>query len=73
MNKDLKMLLISIALMFVAVTALYIGNKFECGQKEYQNLNGTQYKFVCEPRPDPNCWKNYHTEDAAIRACEGKQ
>jgi hypothetical protein len=73
MNKDLKLLLISIFGMFLVTVLLYVTNNYNCGQMEYQTLKGTQYQLRCEKKPDPNCWNNYKTENEAIMACEGKQ
>lgn len=72
MNKDLRLLLISLFAMFLVTVLLYVTNNYNCGQLEYQNLEGTQHQWVCEKKPDPNCWNNYRTENEAIEACEGE-
>lgn len=73
MSKEAKMLFISLGLMVVGIFLLFVNHNYNCHQLEYQTLEGTRYKMVCEEKPDPNCWNNYKTEDEAIQACEGNQ
>lgn len=48
MNKDLKMLLISLGLLFVTVLIIYLTTNYSCYTVRYQNLEGTHSKQVCE-------------------------
>jgi hypothetical protein len=48
MNKDLKMLLISLSLLFITVLYIYLTTNYSCHTVKYQNLDGTHSKEVCE-------------------------
>jgi uncharacterized protein (UPF0333 family) len=48
MNKELKLLLISMVLMFVVTIALYLIQNYECTTSEYQDLNGPHSVTKCE-------------------------
>jgi len=72
MNKDLRLLLISMVGMFLVTILLYFSNNFECKTFEYQNLSGTHKTTECYKKPPANCWSKYATEQEAIMNCEGE-
>lgn len=48
MNKDLKMLLISIVALILVVWGAYVLENRTCSLIEYQDLGGSHSKEVCE-------------------------
>lgn len=48
MNKDLKMLLITMTLFIIGIVWMYVSQHQRCGTIEYQNLSGTHSENVCE-------------------------
>jgi hypothetical protein len=47
MNKDLKMLLITLGLFFAGVVWMYVAQHLSCNVIEYQDLKGTHTENVC--------------------------
>ena len=47
MNKDLKLLLISLGLLVGLVVYIYISAHYKCETVRYQNLSGTHSESVC--------------------------
>jgi hypothetical protein len=47
-NKDLKMLLISLGLLIGTVVYMYVSQHYRCSTIEYQDLSGTHSMDVCE-------------------------
>jgi hypothetical protein len=50
MNKDLKMLLISLGLLVGLVVVLYYVENYQCSTVEYQDLKGTHTEQVCKDK-----------------------
>jgi hypothetical protein len=50
MNKDLKLLLISVGLLFGVTVYLWIAENQDCYTEEYQNLSGHHVVEKCEMR-----------------------
>ncbi len=48
MNKELKMLLISLGLLIGLVVYIYISQHYSCHEERYQNLSGEHSNSVCE-------------------------
>lgn len=48
MSKELKMLIISLGLLFFAVTYIYVSAHYRCETIKYQDLSGTHSEQVCE-------------------------
>jgi len=47
MNKDLKILLVSLGLLIGLVLYIYISGHYSCKEVRYQNLSGTHTESVC--------------------------
>lgn len=48
MNKDLKMLLITLGLAIAGIVYAYTTSHYKCETIRYQDLSGTHSKSVCE-------------------------
>jgi hypothetical protein len=71
-NKDAKMLFISLGLFFIACILLVFNSQRECTTIKYQDLQGTHSKYECHDKKPATCWDKYATEALAIQMCEGK-
>jgi hypothetical protein len=47
MNKDLKLLLISLGLLVGFITYIYVSAHYTCTENRYQNLSGAHNETVC--------------------------
>ena len=72
MNKDLKLLLISLLCLGLVVAYLYWQENYTCTTSQYQDLQGTHTVSKCTKDTPKNCWDNYSTEHEAILNCENK-
>jgi hypothetical protein len=70
MSKELKMLIVSLLGLILGIIFMYWQQNYECSTIEYQDLQGTHSQYECHKKLPANCWNQYHTEDAAIKACE---
>jgi len=72
MNKELKLLIISLLLMLVGLGYFYWQQNYTCSTYEYQDLQGTHSRSECTKNKPKTCWDEYPTEALAIINCEGE-
>jgi hypothetical protein len=48
MSKELKMLLITMALFISSITYMYVSQHYTCQTIEYQDLKGTHTEDICK-------------------------
>jgi hypothetical protein len=72
MNKDLRLLLISLFFIVVSIAYLYWNHNYECTAIKYQDVQGTHTTSECHKKQPETCWDKYATEALAIQMCEGK-
>jgi len=70
MNKELKLLLISLLCLGLVVVYLYWQENYTCATSQYQDLQGTHTVSECTKDTPKTCWDNYLTEHEAILNCE---
>ena len=72
MNKELKLLLISLLCMLLGIGYFYWQQNYTCSTIEYQDLQGTHSISECTKNKPETCWDKYPTEALAILNCEGE-